>query len=63
MEIFVMKKEYSNPQTTVIVFKHRYALLSGSTQAEGLEGFGGNGGDSQGGKVADAHEGFDFDEY
>ena len=53
-----MKKTYSNP-TMTIVKTHRVKLLNASATTQGLEGFGGYGGNSGGGKSADAR-GFDF---
>ena len=42
-----------------IVKTHRVKLLNASATTQGLEGFGGYGGNSGGGKSADAR-GFDF---
>lgn len=53
-----MKKTYQSPCTHIVVFKQHAALLTVS----GLEGFGGDGGPSEGGKEADAREGFFDDE-
>lgn len=50
------KKHYTSPAFTVSVIRARHSLLQAS--ATGLEGFGGSGGESQGGKEADARNDF-----
>ncbi|MBQ7511945.1 MAG: hypothetical protein IJU11_04285 [Prevotella sp.] len=56
-----MKTTYIAPEMTVMVMNNCQPLMAGSVTVNGLDDFGGNGGESKGGMSADGRE-YDMDD-
>lgn len=51
-----MKKTYIAPSMVIVALNQKQSLMAGSLRTSGLEGHGGYGGESEGGRSADGRQ-------